>query len=386
MLLFGAWSLAEVGEMKHFAIGVVLVLVAVSCEDVPGPDRAQEVSEFGLLDGAHGGNPHFFFLPPLVPAPSYSGTFEGTLNPDVDICPWDGNTCGANVAAFDMNTGPGSETVRVVPEDELYIVNWHTGEFDLTLGQAYRIWVSVEGVELGYADVVLGEGGREARNLTTNETFGLQDGRTLPIKFRIEDGALEPPPTYIWPFVCPTDAGPGMPVVITDSVGRMAFADRVIFAPPGEGPDQGTSVTEITVSADGKVVSASVPGTVLPGPYNITVHNGEPLLNPPVFAAIAFEVDGVTSSACMNPAEGPRGRTFIITNPSGQILPGSEVVFYLEGQDPSVEGFVAVVTVASSTTITGTVPAGAAFGENFVKVAPSRGDPAYFDPLLFDVQ
>lgn len=33
---------------------------------------------------------------------------------------------GTLVAEFTTMTGPASDTVRVVPEDEHYIVNWHT--------------------------------------------------------------------------------------------------------------------------------------------------------------------------------------------------------------------------------------------------------------------
>ncbi len=39
------------------------------------------------MDGAHNsGNPHFFFLPPLVKQPSFSGVFNPALRPVVVIC------------------------------------------------------------------------------------------------------------------------------------------------------------------------------------------------------------------------------------------------------------------------------------------------------------
>ena len=44
--------------------------------------------------------------------------------------------------------------MRVVPEDEHYIVNWHTNEFVLTPGPTYRISVLVAGTVLGSADVI----------------------------------------------------------------------------------------------------------------------------------------------------------------------------------------------------------------------------------------
>ncbi|HEX9727363.1 MAG TPA: kelch repeat-containing protein [Gemmatimonadales bacterium] len=146
-----------------------------------------------VSDGANAGNKHFFFLPPMVPAPSFSGVFDGALSPVVQICEWTGSACVEPlVAEFTSSNGPGSETVRVVPEDEHYIVNWHTGDFNLDPARTYRIAVLAEGTELGYADVDVVNSGKDIKNLDTGEFVPLLDGRTLPIKFRIEEGAITP--------------------------------------------------------------------------------------------------------------------------------------------------------------------------------------------------
>jgi hypothetical protein len=164
-------------------------LLVTSCHEGP-TSSTLESPLFEIQDAVHNdGNPYFFFLPPLVPNPPYNGTFDATLSPEVHICHWDG-ICGATVALFDMTTGPGSETVRL--EDEHYIVNWHTDEFDLVPAQTYRIQVFAEGIMLGYADVQILDTMKDAKNLKSGETFGLLDGRTMPIKFRIEEGALVP--------------------------------------------------------------------------------------------------------------------------------------------------------------------------------------------------
>lgn len=173
-----------------YLVVAAAAVAACSTEDLPtfpgstpGPRPA-----FIVSDGMTGGNDHFFFLPPLVPAPTYSGTFDGTQQPEVKICAWSGG-CGAEVAAFTMTTGPGSETIRVVPEDEHYIVNWHTDLSNLTLGATYRIRVLVGNQVLGFADVVP-TGTGKAKNAVTGDEIALKDGSTLPIKFRIEDGAI----------------------------------------------------------------------------------------------------------------------------------------------------------------------------------------------------
>ena len=52
-------------------------LVAAACQDRQSPTAAP----FYLIqDAAHnGGNPHFYWLPPMTRQPSFTGTFDGTL-------------------------------------------------------------------------------------------------------------------------------------------------------------------------------------------------------------------------------------------------------------------------------------------------------------------
>src|SRR5439155_27328169 len=44
--------------------------------------------------------------------------------------------------------------------------------------------------QLGFADVVVVTSASQAKNVDTNGYFALVEGRTLPIKFRIEQGAV----------------------------------------------------------------------------------------------------------------------------------------------------------------------------------------------------
>ncbi|MBI4542543.1 MAG: hypothetical protein HY705_05895, partial [Gemmatimonadetes bacterium] len=73
-------------------------------------------------------------------------------------------------------------------EEEYYIVNWHTDQFALDPAVTYRIRALVGDVELGFADVDVVSGGKELKDVSTGEFIPLLDGRTLPIKFRIEQG------------------------------------------------------------------------------------------------------------------------------------------------------------------------------------------------------
>lgn len=173
------------------AVALTLCVFLAACSERPtGPEMGEPVA--AISDGANEGNDHFFFLPPMVPDPIVSGTFDGSQEPWIEICVWEGSSCGAGLEIYNMATGPGSETIRVNATDEHYIVNWHSDEtlerFPLGPGESYRIRVLVGAQLLGYADVEVVDNGKQLKNVETDEYIPLLDGRTLPIKFRIEEG------------------------------------------------------------------------------------------------------------------------------------------------------------------------------------------------------
>jgi len=180
---------------RNAAAGLVYMCLLSACNDLAAPPPAsaphapiREVRPVkSLIDGAHGGNAHFFFLPPMVSQPKSAGTFDAALSPSVTICALAQGTCGTTVATFTTTTGPGDQ-VRADAVAQHYLVNWNTRYFTLDLSKIYRITVRVLSTELGHADVALVSG--SARNTATGETITLVDGRTLPIRFSIEKGAL----------------------------------------------------------------------------------------------------------------------------------------------------------------------------------------------------
>lgn len=145
-----------------------------------------------ILDGSSTeGTPHFFFLPPLVQDPTTTGVLDTSVGAFliVEICQWTGSACILPaLARFTTSSGPGSETIRM--ESEHYIVNWHTDQFALATEDTYRIRVQVAGTDLGHADVQPVATGKELKNIDSSEAVGLVDGRTLPIRFRIEKEAV----------------------------------------------------------------------------------------------------------------------------------------------------------------------------------------------------
>src|SRR3989441_2279633 len=165
-------------------------LVAAACQDRQSPPAAPSF----LIQGAtqNGGNPHFYWLPPMTRQPSFTGTFDGTLAPVVEISELGGVTGCADrvVATFTTTTGAGSETVRVDPAGQLYIVNWHTKAFNLNTACTYRIRFLVAGLELGIADVDVVATGAQLRRVDRGEFVPLLDDGTLSIKARVEFGAV----------------------------------------------------------------------------------------------------------------------------------------------------------------------------------------------------
>jgi hypothetical protein len=127
--------------------------------------------------------------------PAYSGSSNPNANPAVSICEWNPvvGKCATVIAEFGT-----SETPEIISYDamgEKYQVNWHTdqcleGACSLDPSKTYRIRVMVGAAELGHADVDVVSAGSQLKNVETNQYIGLVDGRTLPIKFRIEHGAV----------------------------------------------------------------------------------------------------------------------------------------------------------------------------------------------------
>ncbi|HUC42006.1 MAG TPA: CARDB domain-containing protein, partial [Gemmatimonadales bacterium] len=146
-------------------------------------------------DGAHNGNPDFFFLPPLFKNPNNDPNYEPAgsnpnLKPAVEIC-----ELGPPAADLSRQCIAGPPLKRFNPSavtysDQQYQVNWKTDETPLDVAKFYRINVLVGTALLGFADVDPVSSSRDLKNVQTNEYIPLQDGRTLPIKFRIETGAL----------------------------------------------------------------------------------------------------------------------------------------------------------------------------------------------------
>ena len=174
------------------------VILVAAC--VGGDKSLPLAPNLDISDAAHAaGTPGFYFLPPMVPNPVTSGVFDPdivSLNPAILICDLTaGVDCGGTTPA--LRAFSITSTPAIVIADEKYKVNWNTKEGAFTAGRTYRIHVfagsGANRRELGFADVLLTSEPGKAKHLASGETIVLNDGRTLPIQFRIETGSIVPP-------------------------------------------------------------------------------------------------------------------------------------------------------------------------------------------------
>jgi hypothetical protein len=177
--------------MKRAAVLALAVPLFAACHDQQSLTAVHDRISADFMDGRvlGRGNPHFFFLPPLVPQPTFSGVFNPQIQPIVDICQLDLNASPVGCAAGIAHINPGAVQVDA---SEQYHVNWDTHQSQLDDTKFYRIQVfgSAGGLLLGFADMDPVANGSLLKNVNTGQYIGLLDGRTLPIRFRIERGAF----------------------------------------------------------------------------------------------------------------------------------------------------------------------------------------------------
>src|SRR5687768_2388789 len=181
----------------RFAAFLLFPLAIVSaCNDNPGTAPTTTLdARTAVLDGASGGNPHFFFHAPLGATVSYGGAFNGNMAPTVEVCRTTELTatghCVSLLASFEKSGGvnTGGAKVEINQTGQHYQVSFNTKLYPITTNAPFRIAVLLGDLLIGYTDVVARSGGKY-ENATTGAAIVLQNGRTIPIKFRIENGVV----------------------------------------------------------------------------------------------------------------------------------------------------------------------------------------------------
>jgi hypothetical protein len=293
--------------MKQLLAFLLVAAVALAaCEGdrpVAPPDGPMAL----VSDGAHtGGNPDFFFLPPLVGNPSSEPTFEpgmfnGRLHPVMSV----------HALPDDIDPPPPAcsgavkrepAVVSAVPNEEMYQINWDTDDANLTPGTPYRlcVWSSFAndklGTLLGFVDIAPVTGGM--KNVKTGDVFAYQDGRVIPVKFRIEQGALSYDPNdqtrYIVGTEFTVDDGGGSAVLVDESGDTLLAAVDI----PAGAISTGDVVTVVVAKEEPQYGETGapqcLPGGLLQSSWCYQIRT-EPVLYhflKPVRAEICVNVDG----------------------------------------------------------------------------------------------
>jgi alpha-tubulin suppressor-like RCC1 family protein len=276
---------------------VPLLVTLFACSDRPittSPNAG--TPRFDIADAARDYKRGFYWLPPVVQQPNATGTFDATLSPTVEICELVAGACGSVLATYPATTADGK-----------YHVNWHTDAFALSYTSTYRVSVraGIDNVLLGYIDVQPASNGSGLKNVDTDEFMGLVDGRTLPIKFRIETGVIGN--VTLQPLEATIEAGVTQQFVaiVTDLHGNPIAAD-VVWSTSNENVatvDQtglATAVAEgiATITATSDRIAGTATLTVLRrGPVvgNVAVQPSEATIDQGTthqFGAIVTDTDG----------------------------------------------------------------------------------------------
>ena len=167
------------------------VLVLAACHDAAAPKVLTPPDPSKLIvDGAHNnGNDDVFFLPPLVADPTGQPGFGDAVQPGlpvtIKIACW--QTAQPPYAPSACTPQTFTPSMVKFTTDGFYMVNWDTKSPGVDPGDVFRIQVLVGSKMIAFADVFMVPNGNP-KNIATQGDIPLPDGRTLPIKVRIEKG------------------------------------------------------------------------------------------------------------------------------------------------------------------------------------------------------
>src|SRR5712691_926088 len=238
---------------RSLSARLILSGVVAACSSADRVTAPPIKPEFAISDAVHeGGTPGFYFLPPVVRQPTFGGTFDaGQLsNLRVYVCDLTSGGCPIEFP---------STAIELAPADQHYQVNWNTT--GLTAGHLYELVVATRAhpQTLGWVDVLLTD--RSGTITALNDVYITQAGRTIPIKFRIEQGAVTTPPPVASVRVTPATSLVVLGTTVQLSAATLDAAgnpltDRLVSWASSD-------PTIATVSATGLVTGAAVGGPII---------------------------------------------------------------------------------------------------------------------------
>src|SRR2546430_1270283 len=173
-------SMSSVRRCARLCSRLTVLLSVAACASSDRPTGPQSRPEFNISDAVHeGGTPGFYFLPPMVARPTFSGTFDSgisTLNPQIALCDVTNGTdtnCGRadGTPAVIVFTTTSAPRITLDSATTQYHVNWVTKGPAFLAGHTYRVHVTAGASrarrELGFADVLLTSTPGQARNVAS---------------------------------------------------------------------------------------------------------------------------------------------------------------------------------------------------------------------------
>lgn len=247
-----------VSSCRVVALFAALLVAALVVSTAPAlakplerPDAGPSAPSPTFVDGAlGGGNPRFFFLPPLVPEPEPDGAFDASAAPTVEVCLLDGDECaGEPVATFEVGDGLGVDPAR-----EHYLGFWRP--HDAERGEVYRLRVLANDVKLGYLDATVVRGLKEARDVHLAGGVPMFERLPFPVRFRVEEGLVTS--VVVEPPEIPIEVGSEA------RVGAAALGARGGILPGREAAWHSDAPDVATVDGSGAITGVS------PGEANVT--------------------------------------------------------------------------------------------------------------------
>lgn len=175
---------------RHVRFGRALTATALGALACSGPERTTAPTidlpidlAAQITDGSGGGEPHFFWLPPIAPATTYPGTFDGAVNPELRLCRLAGQVCETAIATYTSSSSPA---IVVSAASQSYSLDWSTRPASITAGD-YRAEVWAAGRRLGLADARVVANAKDLKAVPVG-FVGVQKGKSLAFTFRLEAG------------------------------------------------------------------------------------------------------------------------------------------------------------------------------------------------------
>ncbi|HLL46827.1 MAG TPA: hypothetical protein VK399_08950, partial [Longimicrobiaceae bacterium] len=167
--------------------------------------------------------------------PPATGTFDGSLLDDlvVDVCILSAaGSCDSPPVRQFRSTGSTlyQENIRVDNTRFFYLVYWNTGAGSVDPAKHYRITTRAGSVVLGYADVDVVNNSTELAAVDRTQFAGVVKGNWLPIRFRVNQGALAPVRYLSPPQLSPSGTLVGTPVPVTVRIGIVPSPGAAIQA------------------------------------------------------------------------------------------------------------------------------------------------------------